>query len=124
MQPTLTSALQGWGVGSLDQDAKDVLQLTNFLKAEHSSQVPSGAKVCLIPNQHREGAIKTHFAISSRDALQAVILIGHSTGCQDAVRYAEMVQEKGSDAAPLAGIVLQAPVRIMTRSCKTRATLL
>ena len=46
----------------------------------------------------------------SRPAMQAVILIGHSTGCQDAVRYAEIVQDKGSDTAPLAGIVLQAPV--------------
>lgn len=48
--------------------------------------------------------------IMSSPAMQAVILIGHSTGCQDAVRYAEIVQGKGSDAAPLAGIVLQAPV--------------
>ncbi|KAL3154068.1 hypothetical protein ABBQ32_013610 [Trebouxia sp. C0010 RCD-2024] len=80
VQPTLTSALQGWGIGSLDQDASDILQLTKFLKAEYASQ--------------------------------AVILIGHSTGCQDAVRYAQRVQGdlKGSDAAPLAGIVLQAAV--------------
>lgn len=49
VQPTLTSALQGWGVGSLDQDAKDILQLTMFLKAEHSSQVPAAA--CLVPRE-------------------------------------------------------------------------
>lgn len=39
VQPTLTSALQGWGVGSLQQDADDLLLLTKFLKAEHASEV-------------------------------------------------------------------------------------
>ena len=42
--------------------------------------------------------------------LQAVILLGHSTGCQDAVKYAKVSLPEAKDAAPLAGIVLQAPV--------------
>jgi len=39
VQPTLRSALQGWGVGSLQQDADDLLMLTKYLKAEHASEV-------------------------------------------------------------------------------------
>ena len=38
VQPTLRSALQGWGVGSLQQDADDLLMLTKYLKAEHASE--------------------------------------------------------------------------------------
>ncbi|KAL0036220.1 hypothetical protein WJX79_008618 [Trebouxia sp. C0005] len=80
VQPTLRSALQGWGVGSLKQDADDLLMLTKYLKAEHASE--------------------------------AVILLGHSTGCQDAVRYCKVVQNQkdAEAAAPLAGVILQAPV--------------
>ena len=45
--------------------------------------------------------------------VQAVILLGHSTGCQDAVRYWIVIQKDAEDAAPLAGVILQAPVRIL-----------
>ncbi len=40
---------------------------------------------------------------------QGIIVMGHSTGCQSAVRF---VQRYGSDrsAARLLGVVLQAPV--------------
>lgn len=127
VQPTLTSALQGWGVSSLDQDAKDILQLTIFLKAEHSSQVLAAADFALCQYSFLKRCCQTQFFLlqqNSSHAMQAVILVGHSTGCQDAVRYAEMVEQKGSDAAPLAGIVLQAPVRKTIKSCKMCATCL
>ena len=42
--------------------------------------------------------------------VQAVVLLGHSTGCQDAVRYCKVIQEDAGTAAPLAGVILQAPV--------------
>ena len=41
--------------------------------------------------------------------LQAMILMGHSTGCQDAVRYAERFGG-ATDGPPLLGYILQAPV--------------
>jgi predicted alpha/beta hydrolase family esterase len=37
--------------------------------------------------------------------------MGHSTGCQDVVRY---VQKYGKTDQPLLGIILQAPVRFRT----------
>ena len=44
--------------------------------------------------------------------VDGIALLGHSTGCQDAVRYAE--RERGrniaGERAPLLGVVLQAPV--------------
>lgn len=47
--------------------------------------------------------------LSSHYDSKGIVLVGHSTGCQDAVRY---VQRFASDrqAAPLLGVVLQAPV--------------
>jgi pimeloyl-ACP methyl ester carboxylesterase len=41
--------------------------------------------------------------------LQGIVIVGHSTGCQDAVRYAQRYRTR-SAAAPLLGLVLQAPV--------------
>ena len=41
--------------------------------------------------------------------LQGVVIVGHSTGCQDAVRYCQR-QRGSAAAAPLLGAVLQAPV--------------
>lgn len=38
-----------------------------------------------------------------------MVIVGHSTGCQDAVRYAQR-HRSSSAAAPLRGVVLQAPV--------------
>ncbi|PSC72892.1 UPF0613 -like [Micractinium conductrix] len=40
---------------------------------------------------------------------QGVVILGHSTGCQDAVRYCQR-HRASADAAPLLGAVLQAPV--------------
>ncbi|KAL0056241.1 hypothetical protein WJX82_009174 [Trebouxia sp. C0006] len=52
VQPTLRSALQGWGVGSLQQDADDLLMLTKYLKAEHASE---------------ESSCKHHMQVSDRE---------------------------------------------------------
>lgn len=38
-----------------------------------------------------------------------IVLVGHSTGCQDGVRYAQRFR-RGAGAPPLLGVVLQAPV--------------
>lgn len=40
---------------------------------------------------------------------QGFVIVGHSTGCQDAVRYAQR-HRADPDTAPLLGVVLQAPV--------------
>ncbi|GAB4820752.1 hypothetical protein N2152v2_007798 [Parachlorella kessleri] len=41
--------------------------------------------------------------------MQGFVIIGHSTGCQDALRYSERYRSD-VDAASLLGVVLQAPV--------------
>ena len=87
--PLLSSSHRGWGTSSLDRDADELLELSAHLRA------------------HR--------------GVEGIALLGHSTGCQDAVRYAERARDKtrgeaaaaGHDraaAAPLVGVVLQAPV--------------
>eukprot|EP00877_Chromochloris_zofingiensis_P007835 jgi/Chrzof1/3304/Cz12g20080.t1 len=46
----------------------------------------------------------------SNFASQGMLLMGHSTGCQDAVRYAQRHGTTVQDCAPLLGVILQAPV--------------
>ena len=81
VQPLLSSSHTGWGLSSLDRDAEELHAL-----AQHLAQ-----------------------QLGSR----GMVLMGHSTGCQDGVRYAERyAQPRAQDgaAAPLLGVVLQAPV--------------
>ena len=57
-------------------------------------------------------------AVLGRRGSAGVVVVGHSTGCQDAVRLALRLREAGdaddaaaaADRAPLLGVVLQAPV--------------
>lgn len=81
VQAQLTSSYGGWGVGSLDADADDLLALSRCLRSQHGCE--------------------------------GLVLMGHSTGTQDAVRFCERHGGAGADvagAAPLEGVILQAPV--------------
>lgn len=87
VQPLLSSSLNGWGVGSLDEDASEIAMLARFLTSEMQSQ--------------------------------EFVLLGHSTGCQDAVRYLNTSQSRVThpDAEVTQpeypqpkGVILQAPV--------------
>ncbi len=42
--------------------------------------------------------------------LQGAVLIGSSTGCQDAVRYVQRHKGTADDAAAVLAVILQAPV--------------
>jgi len=81
VQPLLTSSHQGWGMGSLDRDANELLLLAKHLKSAFNCT--------------------------------KIVLIGHSTGCQDAVtvatKYAKAHPED-SGLPSLRGVMLQAPV--------------
>jgi len=77
VQPLLTSSHQGWGMGSLQRDADELLDLLRYLKTEYAS----------------DGAI----------------IVGHSTGSQDAAMY--LCRHKSATAsAPVIGVVLQGPL--------------
>ncbi len=41
---------------------------------------------------------------------QGIVMMGHSTGCQDTVRYVQRGYGVDPHAAPLLGAILQAPV--------------
>ena len=71
---------KGYGVGSLDRDAKELRDLAVYLKEKRSCE--------------------------------EVAVMGHSTGCQDAVR---LIQRYGKDEAfpKLTGIILQAAVCLL-----------
>lgn len=99
MQPLLSTSLIGWGVGSLDQDADELSKLAQHLKSQFESEVritSAGCAKCTCHNQRQT---------SIPSAAQAFILAGHSTGCQDAVRFANR-----PDIDPPDGVILQAPV--------------
>ncbi|SMR55361.1 unnamed protein product [Zymoseptoria tritici ST99CH_3D1] len=73
---SLGSAGLGWGVGSIERDAKDMSKIITYLKERR----PGGK----------------------------IVIMGHSTGCQDCMEY---LVGKGADKRPAVdGIILQAPV--------------
>mmetsp|Transcript_9418 Transcript_9418/g.22676 ORF Transcript_9418/g.22676 Transcript_9418/m.22676 type:complete len:220 (-) Transcript_9418:82-741(-) len=47
--------------------------------------------------------------LATEHGSEGIVIIGHSTGCQDAVRYAQRFR-RDAEAPPLMGVVLQAPV--------------
>ncbi|KAL6771990.1 hypothetical protein ACKKBG_A28550 [Auxenochlorella protothecoides x Auxenochlorella symbiontica] len=49
-------------------------------------------------------------ALGREHGAEGVAILGHSTGCQDAVRYASLYAGGKDGAPPLMGLVLQAPV--------------
>ena len=115
--------VQGWGTGCLNNDAADLLELAKHLREAEGSKVGVAhfGITCLVARVLDAAALP---GIALRRAtlcqgcltalsllLQGFVLIGHSTGCQDAVRYAEL-HGGSQDAAPLLGVVLQAAVRV------------
>ncbi|MCJ1330290.1 hypothetical protein MMC10_006973 [Thelotrema lepadinum] len=91
----LSSSGQGWGCSSLSQDALEIGQLISYLRHLLSSSTPPGK----------------------------IVLLGHSTGCQDALTYANKHtlslatagnghEDSGDTESypPVDGIILQAPV--------------
>ena len=121
--------VQGWGTGCLDDDAEDLHELAKYLKEAEGSKVGGAyfSITCHIARlfarfsmQLRCQAFHCAKPLCTKVQLTAVslllqgfILMGHSTGCQDAVRYAER-HGASQDAAPLLGVVLQAAVRLAT----------
>lgn len=80
LQALITSSHIGWGTGSLKRDVKELGKLLLYLRSE---------------------------AGGSR---KKVVLVGHSTGCQDAIHYLLDTEKQGNPATRLNGAVLQAPV--------------
>ncbi|KAK5107446.1 hypothetical protein LTR62_001244 [Meristemomyces frigidus] len=77
---SLGSAGSSWGTSSIAQDAHDIALIVTYLQQQYSSAGKSGK----------------------------LVLMGHSTGCQDIMEYLT-----GRDAAsrpPVQGLILQAPV--------------
>ena len=107
VQAQLGSSCTGWGLASLDQDAAELLLLARHLRAH------LGCEVC----GEGRSLLRCGRCLSTPPPPpQDMVLVGHSTGCQDAVRY---VQRHGHGAAPLppaadaarlVGAVLQGPV--------------
>lgn len=82
VQALISSSYLGFGTGSLERDARELAQLAVYLRTRRGT------------------------------AESKVVLMGHSTGCQDAMEYvARLSHGAGFDArARLDGAVLQAPV--------------
>ena len=119
--------VQGWGTGCLNNDAADLHELAKYLReaegskvvvaqfgisyviarlfARFSMELRCQAFLCAEPDCTRVQLTALSLL------LQGFVLIGHSTGCQDAVRYAEQ-HGASRDTAPLLGVVLQAAVRV------------
>ena len=78
VQPTLSSSYRGYGTSSLDKDVEELDSLIGCQRIQG-----------LLPNKSRN-----------------IVIVGHSTGCQDAVHYVK----HGTHKERISMIVLQAPV--------------
>ena len=92
-QPTLSSSYLGFGVSDLDTDVQELDLVVDRILAGASG----GDK----RNDGKDG--KKH----------AVALVGHSTGCQDIVRFLK----RGRHRADVSAVVLQAPVSDREAMC-------
>jgi predicted alpha/beta hydrolase family esterase len=80
----LSSAGKGWGMSSLDQDCDEIELAVKWAK--------------------------TRFVQQGDSAGVNVVLIGHSTGCQDVLHYLHSTPRSGEGRSPVQGAILQAPV--------------
>ena len=110
VQTLLSSSHVGWGLASLDSDADELHQLAVHLGKEYGSEVcMHAALLCPSPPLAQARTLSPFSPLLT----QGIVLVGHSTGCQDAVRYCQRHRGAGASAGaapPLAGVVLQAPV--------------
>ncbi|KAI9864304.1 MAG: hypothetical protein M1813_003224 [Trichoglossum hirsutum] len=74
----LTSSYAGWGTGSVSRDAQELALCVSYFRERKK---PAGGKI---------------------------VLMGHSTGCQDTMEY--LTGEGSASRPPVDGAVLQAPV--------------
>ena len=128
----LSDSYIGYGVGSLTQDADEMHMLVELLRKEF------GAQVRISDTMRRE--LPHSIMVLSLSAcsellinrltcvhVQTIVLLGHSTGCQDNVRY---MQKYSRETPHLAGVILQAPVSPLSLNhpqqinsrCTTRCT--
>ncbi|KAK3391931.1 hypothetical protein B0T20DRAFT_422594 [Sordaria brevicollis] len=77
-EPRLSSAFSAWGYGSLEQDVKEISALVKYLRTTATSKT------------------------------EKIVLMGHSTGCQDCMHYATHGVELGLEEVD--GFILQGPV--------------
>lgn len=82
VQALISSSYLGWGTGSLEADAKELSLLVKYLRSE------------------------------SGGSRKKIVLMGHLTGCQDAMQYLTKLCKKAdvSEDVLLDGVILQAPV--------------
>jgi Protein of unknown function (DUF1749) len=99
VQPLLSSSYTGFGHGSLDRDVHELQELLEYLLIHRSTgrQGPAAADADDDGESEAEAA-----------ALSFFCLIGHSTGCQDAVHFLKHAADRYVQR--LALVVLQAPV--------------
>lgn len=82
VQVLLSSAYRGWGTSSLDRDISELQSAIEYFRSERGGK------------------------------RQKVVIIGHSTGCQDVIRYLTetLYKEDLPESAQVQGGILQAPV--------------
>lgn len=86
VQPQLSSSLGGFGLSSLEADAQELELVIKFLQEQRKSRDRQGAPA----------------------GLGKVVLMGHSTGCQDIAHFFALADRRRSQTVH--GAVLQAPV--------------
>lgn len=96
VQVELSSSRLGFGVSSLLEDVEELDCLVKALQTRYKQEE-------LVARQQPTDGVGSRPACS---AFPKIVLMGHSTGCQDAVYYLQHGRYKAS----VCGVILQAPV--------------
>ena len=98
VQALTSSSYDRWKTGSIQRDAAEISALVDYLRSDrYFNGLGEGKKY------RQQGRMR-------------VVLLGHSTGCQDIVEYCR--QPEDEERGIIDGAILQAPVR-QVRSCPT-----
>lgn len=124
VQTLMRSSHTGWGLASLASDAEDLGLLARYLRSALGSQVCPGqprsasAAAAFFVSCVRGSARQASAALSSPwpaplpSHTQGIALLGHSTGCQDIVRFLAVHGRGQAGMPPVLGAVLEVRPRL------------
>lgn len=103
VQPLLSSSYLGYGRVNLDEDVKELDKVINYLIKKNKKACTSNTSNTVV---EEEEGIDSMEKVKKNENNIKIILMGHSTGAQDAMHFAKY----GKTKEYLSGIILQGAV--------------
>lgn len=105
VEVSLASSYRGWGTSSLSRDVKELGAAVSYFRGLQEKQGNSGSREVAAGDESTEARKKTK---KKKNGL--IVIMGHSTGTQDALSYLISSTSNTTKLSPVDGAILQAPV--------------